>query len=92
MEFYIKFITIMISMFLADICWTYYFIKIEERKSLAAGIWAALIYIFGAFTVTSYIEDKRLIIAAIIGSFLGTWATVEYKKRKEKKNGTKNIL
>ena len=79
-------------MFLADICWTYYFIKIEERKSLAAGIWAALIYIFGAFTVTSYIEDKRLIIAAIIGSFLGTWATVEYKKRKEKKDGTKNTL
>jgi len=82
----------MISMFLADICWTYYFIKIEERKSLAAGTWAALIYIFGAFTVTSYIEDKRLIIAAIIGSFLGTWATVEYKKRKENKDGKKNTL
>jgi hypothetical protein len=92
MEFYIKFITIMISMFLADICWTYYFIKIEERKSIAAGTWAALIYIFGAFTVTAYIEDKRLIISAIIGSFLGTWATVEYKKRKEKKDGKKNTL
>jgi peptidoglycan biosynthesis protein MviN/MurJ (putative lipid II flippase) len=74
----------MISMILADICWAYYFIKIEERKSISAGIWASLIYIFGAFTVTSYINDKTLIIAAIIGSFIGTSLTVEYKKRKEK--------
>jgi hypothetical protein len=71
-------------MILADICWAYYFIKIEERKSIPAGIWASLIYIFGAFTVTSYINDKSLIIAAIIGSFVGTSLTVEYKKRKEK--------
>lgn len=79
----LKFFLVMLSMFLADICWTLYFIKIEERKSIPAGIWASLIYIFGAFTVTSYIEDKTYIIAAIIGSFLGTWATVEWKKRKE---------
>ena len=80
----LKFLIVMISMILADICWAYYFIKIEERKSIPAGIWASLIYIFGAFTVTSYINDKSLIIAAIIGSFVGTSLTVEYKKRKEK--------
>lgn len=84
-----KFIGVMFAMTLADICWTYYFIKIEERKSIAAGIWACLIYIFGAFTVTSYIEDRSLIIAAIIGSFIGTAGTIEYKKRKEKANGNK---
>ena len=81
-----QFIGVMIAMFLADVCWAYYFIKIDERKSVAAGTWAALIYIFGAFTVTSYINDKSLIAAAIIGSFLGTYCTVEYKKRKENKN------
>jgi len=80
-----KFLGVMFAMLLADICWTYYFIKIDERKSIAAGIWACLIYIFGAFTVTSYIEDKTLIAAAIIGSFIGTAGTVEYKKRKDEK-------
>jgi peptidoglycan biosynthesis protein MviN/MurJ (putative lipid II flippase) len=84
LSYTLKFLIVMISMILADICWTYYFIKIEERKSISAGIWASLIYIFGAFTVTSYINDKSLIIAAIIGSFVGTSLTVEYKKRKEK--------
>lgn len=68
-EYYLKFIGVLISMFLADISWTYYFIKIEERKSIASGIWAGLIYIFGAFTLTSYMEDRSLIIAAVIGSF-----------------------
>ncbi len=79
----------MVSMTLADICWTYYFIKIDERKSIPAGIWACLIYIFGAFTVTSYIEDKTLIAAAIIGSFIGTAGTVEYKKRKDGRTKSK---
>ena len=80
-----NFLGVIVAMTLADICWTYYFIKIYERKSISAGIWACLIYIFGAFTVTSYIEDKTLIFAAIIGSFIGTTGTVEYKKRKDKK-------
>ena len=77
------FIGVAIAMFLADVCWAYYFIKIEERKSVAAGVWAVFIYMFGAFTVASYMEDKTLIAAAMIGSFLGTYCTVEYKKRKE---------
>lgn len=85
LSYVLKFLSVMLSMALADVCWTYYFIKIEERRSISAGLWASLIYVFGAFTVTSYIEDKTLIAAAIIGSFIGTALTVEYKKRKENK-------
>jgi peptidoglycan biosynthesis protein MviN/MurJ (putative lipid II flippase) len=85
LNYILKFLGVMLSMTLADICWAYYFIKIEERKSIAAGIWASLIYIFGALTVTSSMDDRSLIIAAVIGSFIGTALTVEYKKRKENK-------
>ena len=70
---------------LADVCWTYYFIKIEERKSAAAGIWGSAVYVCGAFGVLSYTEDKTLIIPAVLGAFVGTYLTIEYKKRKEKK-------
>jgi len=83
MSYILAFIGVTVAMFLADVCWAYYFIKIEERKSIPAGLWAVLIYMFGAFTVTSYMEDKSLILAAMIGSFLGTYCTIEYKKRKE---------
>ena len=91
MSYSLQFLGVLVAMFLADVCWAYYFIKIDERRSVAAGMWAVLIYMFGAFTVTSYMQDKTLIIAAMIGSFIGTCATVEYKKRKEQKDATKRI-
>ena len=28
--------------------------------------------------------DKTMLIPAVLGAFIGTWATIEYKKRKEK--------
>ena len=84
MSYIIKFILVFFAMGLADVCWTYYFIKIDERKSVAAGIWGSAIYLCGAFGVLSYTEDRTLIIPAVLGSFVGTYLTVEYKKKKEK--------
>ena len=75
----------MLAMILADVCWTYYFIKVEERNSLAAGIWSSLIIVFGMFSVINYVDDRSLTLAAIIGAFIGTYIAVELKKRKEKK-------
>ncbi len=80
-----QFICVMTSMILADICWTYYFIKVEERKSLHAAIWSSLIIIFGIFTTINYVEDRTLVIAAILGAFIGTFIAVEIKKRSESK-------
>lgn len=85
MPYILQFILVLVAMAIADVCWTYYFIKIDERKSLAAGLWGSAIYMCGAFGVLSYTEDKSLIIAAVLGSFIGTYATVEYKKKKENK-------
>ena len=85
MVFAIKFLLVMFSMILADICWTMYFIEVEKRKSLSAGLWSAAILLFGSAVTINYVDDHRLLIAAIIGSFIGVVATIEYKKRKENK-------
>lgn len=85
MSYFISWVLVFFAMFFADICWVAYFISIEERKSAYAGMWGGIIYIFGAFTITSYISDRTLLIPAIIGSFIGTYVVVEYKRRKEKK-------
>jgi hypothetical protein len=90
LTFAVKFVLVMLSMILADIAWTYYFIKVEERKSMSAGIWGSLILCFGAFTTINYIHDTRLFIAAVLGSFLGTFGAVEFKKRKENKKKNEN--
>lgn len=87
MEYALKFIGVIIATILVDICWAYYFIKINEEDALASSIWGSLILIFGAFTTINYVDDKSLLIAAIIGSFVGTYGTITYrKKKKSKKN------
>lgn len=84
MEYLIKFLTVMVAMAAVDVCWTYYFIKIDERKEVGAGVWAVVLLLFSAFVTTNYVYDKSLIVAAAIGSFLGTYFTVKHKKNKEK--------
>jgi len=82
MIYLVKFILVMLAMIVADVCWTFYFIKVEERKVIASGIWSSLIIIASAFITTSYVEDRSLVPAAVIGAFIGTAGTVYYKKKK----------
>ena len=83
MIYAIKFLLVMLAMIIADVCWTFYFIKVEERKVIASGIWSSLIIVASAFITTSYVEDKSLVPAAVIGAFIGTAGTVWYKNRKK---------
>jgi len=85
MAFVTKFILVMFSMILADICWTMYFIEVDKRRPIPAGMWGSAIMIFGAITTVNYVGDHRLLVAAIIGSFIGTAGTVYYKNKKENK-------
>lgn len=77
-----QFVLVFLAMAITDICWTFYLISVEERKSVIAGLWAMALFICGAFVVSSYVGNKWLILAAALGSFAGTFATIEYKKRK----------
>jgi len=83
MEYIIKFILVVLAMIVADVCWTYYFIKVEERKAIAAGIWSALIIVASSFITTSYVEDRSLVPAAVLGAFIGTAGTVWFKNKKK---------
>jgi lipid-A-disaccharide synthase-like uncharacterized protein len=84
--FIIKFILVMLAMVAADICWTMYFIETEKRRSVPAGMWSMAILLFGSLVTMNYVDDHRLLIAAVIGSFVGVYGTIEWKKRKEIKN------
>lgn len=89
MEFsLVKFLLIMIAMALADVCWTLYFIDVEERKAHAAALWSAMIILVTAFTVTNYVENEIYITAAFIGAYLGTFITIKWKLKKEGKQNS----
>ena len=76
---------IMVAMALADVCWTLYFIDVEERKAHPAAFWSAMIILVTAFTVTNYVENKIYIVAAFIGAYIGTFGTIIWKKKNETK-------
>jgi hypothetical protein len=82
MTYILTFLGVMVAMIIADICWTYYFIKVEERKAISAGIWSSLIIVASSFITTSYVQDRSLVLAAVIGAFIGTAGTVYFKKKK----------
>ncbi|HMU63727.1 MAG TPA: hypothetical protein PKD88_07365 [Nitrosomonas sp.] len=85
MEFSIvTFLLIMVAMAFADVCWTLYFIDVEERKAHPAAFWSAMIILVTAFSVTNYVENKIYIAAAFIGAYIGTYGTLKWKLHKEK--------
>lgn len=89
MDYAFKFVEVMLAMAATDVCWAYYFIKVDERRAIGAGLWAVTLFICGATVTANYVNDKSLIIAAALGSFLGTYGTIKYKKYKESKTQNK---
>lgn len=81
--FAIQFILVMLALILADICWTMYFTETANKHAVKAGIWSALIMLSGSYATVSFVNDKRFIVAAMLGAFIGTYATIKWIKRKE---------
>jgi hypothetical protein len=76
--FTIKFVIVLVFMILQDIAWAMYVIKVDKRDAVRAGAWSSLIMVFGSYVAISYIGDHKFIIAAVLGSFIGTYITVKY--------------
>lgn len=70
---------------LGDICWTKYFIEVGKKRELAAANWSAAIIAMGAFTVISYNVNHWLALAAMAGSWFGTYITVRHERMKAPK-------
>ncbi|MDV6341857.1 MAG: hypothetical protein E6Q59_10915 [Nitrosomonas sp.] len=93
MEFSIvTFLLIMAAMALADVCWTLYFIDVEERRAHPAAFWSAMIILVTAFTVTNYVENKIYIAAAFLGAYCGTYVTIRWKLKKENEMKQKSLV
>ena len=81
----VKFVIVMVAMFLVDICWAKYFIYVGKHKPFLASAWGSSILLFGAVSTISYVHDRTFLIAAFLGSFIGTyWAVNKERKKAEK--------
>ena len=68
-----KGILVACCMFISDYFWVKYIRTVALTNSIAAANYGVVVVVLGAYVVVSYVEDKRLIIAAAIGAWLGTY-------------------
>ena len=78
-----KFFLVFFATAVTDVVWALYIRQTSHGNALKSAIWAALIILFGAFTVVSYVNNTRMLIPAALGAFFGTFATVWWNNRKK---------
>lgn len=80
--FIAKFLLVLVLDTAINGCWTYYLAAMSAKRPLASGLWAAILAIVVTFNTIQYTSDRRLVVAMVLGSFLGTTLTVWREKRK----------
>ena len=61
------------AMLVSDFIWAKYIATVASKDSFSAATYGVIVVVLGAYIVVSYVEDKRLIIPAAIGAFIGTY-------------------
>lgn len=61
---------------ISDFIWAKYMAAVAGNLALVAAGWSVFIIAIGAFLTVSYVDDKRLIIPACIGAFVGTYLAI----------------
>ena len=77
MNFSTHFVLVFISLVVVDFCWARYISYASAKNAIKAACWASGILIAGSFATVSYVDDHRLIVAAVLGSFVWTYIAVK---------------
>jgi len=74
------YLAVFVSALFAGVAWTMYYKYVEQRAAFLAAWWGSSIVLLGAFTVTQYVDNRWMILAAWAGDFAGTYLTMKFKK------------
>lgn len=64
------------AVFVLDFVWAFYVDQVKERRAWSAAAWAGLLFLVSAFATVSYVDNHWLIVPAVAGAVMGTWAGV----------------
>lgn len=73
---YAKCIGIFFAVCVSDFVWARYMASVARDSRLEASYWAVGVIGLGAFITISYVNDKRLVIPAMMGAFVGTYLAI----------------
>lgn len=58
---------------LSDAIWARYISAVSSSGKLEASGWSVVVIALGAYVVVQYVEDRRLVLPAMVGAFIGTY-------------------
>lgn len=78
MPFFLRAVLCFTVAAVVDAFWALYLRRANAGQAAKAAWYAALLMAFGMFNTGSWLEDKRLCVAIIAGSFVGTYLMVRH--------------
>ena len=61
-----------------DALWSLWIGSVGGHHAAQAGAYATLLLLAGAFVTLSYVRDRRLLLPAALGAFIGTYLSVRF--------------
>lgn len=78
----IKIIIIFSIGIINDVVWTLWINFVGEKKPIQSSIVSGIIYLLGAYSFISYVNEPILILPGVIGSMIGTYGCVKYLEKR----------
>lgn len=79
--FALKAFGIFVLVTLLDFLWAQYIKHTANAEALKSASYAALISLMGCMVTISYVDDRRMIVPAALGAFVGTYASARFSKK-----------
>lgn len=70
---FLRGLSVLTGVGISDFVWTRYISSIGSGNAFESANWSVLVVGIGAFVVISYVEDRRLVVPALIGAWIGTY-------------------
>lgn len=76
-------VAVFFAVAVGDVVWTLWANAIAEKKKWVAALTSGLIISIGSFTTVNYVNDHRLIPAAVLGAIVGTLTVMTWRERQD---------
>lgn len=77
------FLLVFAAYFLIDVLYAGYTLAVVERRPFLSANLAALIYLLLAVGILNFTENATYLVPMVVGSWLGTYVTVVWQRRKK---------
>lgn len=74
------YVVVFLAMFGLDFVWSYYTRAITNHIAASAAHWSVGILVLNGVVTRGYVEDWTLFFPAVAGAWLGTYASIKWRK------------